>query len=135
VVIPREVADRMIEHARQGFPNEACGMLAADSGRIAEFYPVANAEASPVRYVMEPRDQLRAMTAIDDHGWEVGAIYHSHTRTRAFPSSTDIAQTEHVRPFFGDVIYVIVSLADEPPDIRAFWIRDGDVSEEPVEVD
>jgi proteasome lid subunit RPN8/RPN11 len=78
---------------------------------------------------MDSEQQLRAMLEIDDQGWELSAIYHSHPRTPAYPSQTDIALA-----FFPDATYVIVSLARRnQPTTRAFRIVDGTVTEEPVE--
>jgi proteasome lid subunit RPN8/RPN11 len=70
------------------------------------------------------------MLDIDDHGWELGAIYHSHTRTRAYPSPTDTKLA-----FYPAALYIIVSLANEKaPDVRAFRIADGEVTEAPLEI-
>jgi proteasome lid subunit RPN8/RPN11 len=110
-------------------------MLAGEDGRAVRSYRARNSEASPFMYVMDPREQLRIMDEIDDGGWDLLAIYHSHTRSAAYPSRTDVELA-----FFPDALYLIVSLADrERPEIRAFRIRrqapDGEqIAEEPVEV-
>jgi proteasome lid subunit RPN8/RPN11 len=86
-------------------------------------------------YVMDPREQLRMMDEIDASGEELLAIYHSHTRSAAYPSRTDVELA-----FFPDTLYLIVSLADrDAPEIRAFRISrsapEGEqIVEEPVEV-
>jgi proteasome lid subunit RPN8/RPN11 len=61
---------------------------------------------------------------IDDAGHDLGAIYHSHTRSEPYPSQTDINLA-----FYPDAIYVIVGLAGEEPDVRSYFIRDGQVTE------
>jgi proteasome lid subunit RPN8/RPN11 len=128
VISERHVAE-LIEHARSEFPNEACGLLAARNGTAVRFYPIKNAEASPVTYRMDPQEQLRAMLEMDDQDWDLGAIYHSHTRTRAYPSQTDLSLA-----FYPDSLYIIVSLADaEAPEVRAYRIVDGSVTEESIE--
>jgi proteasome lid subunit RPN8/RPN11 len=135
VIVPRALVDELIAHARTEFPNECCGMIAGSGGEAVRVHRAANTESSPFMYVMEPREQLRIMEEIDEGGWDLLAIYHSHTRSAAYPSRTDVELA-----FFPDTLYLIVSLADrERPDIRAFRIRrdapeDAQISEEPVEV-
>jgi proteasome lid subunit RPN8/RPN11 len=119
VILPRETAEGLIAHARAEFPNECCGMLAGRDGRADRQYRARNSESSPFMYVMDPREQLRIMDEIDDQGLDLIAIYHSHTRSAAYPSRTDVELA-----FFPETLYLIVSLADrEAPEIRAFHIR------------
>jgi len=124
-----------VAHARAEHPNECCGMLGGLDGRAVRQFRARNSEASPFMYVMEPREQLRIMDEIDDAGWDLLAIYHSHTRSAAYPSRTDVELA-----FFPGTLYLIVSLADrDAPEIRAFRIRkdapEADrIAEEAVEV-
>jgi len=128
VVIPRRFHDAMVHEARESFPYEACGLLAGKSGTVVAFYPITNVDGSPVQYRLDPQQQLRAMLEIDDRDWDLSAIFHSHTRTRAYPSQTDIALA-----FYPDTLYVILSLAiDQHPDLRAYRIVEGVVTEEPI---
>ncbi len=113
---PKAIADDMIEYCLDGRPNEACGLLAGDGDEVTQVYRMANASASPVRYALEPKEQLDVYRAIDDAGWSLGGVFHSHTRTEAYPSPTDVREARE------DVPYVIVSLATDPPVIRAFRI-------------
>jgi proteasome lid subunit RPN8/RPN11 len=122
--------DEMVAHAREEAPNECCGLVASSNGDVKRVYRAANAERSPVKYVVDPRDQIRIQNEIDDHGWELGAIYHSHTRTEPFPSQTDINLARN----WPDPLYVIVGVAGEAPDVRAFRIVDGQVTETELEV-
>ena len=82
--------DRIVAQARDEAPNECCGIVGARDGRAVAVYPVRNAAASPLRYEMDPKDQLRVFEALDDAELEIGAIYHSHTRSAPEPSQTDI---------------------------------------------
>lgn len=136
VVISRVLAEEMVEHCMEGRPNEACGILAARDGEGVKIFRMRNAEGSPVRYSLDPKEQLAVYNRIDEEGWELGAVFHSHTRTEAYPSPTDVRLASE------DVPYVIVSLAVEPADIRAFRIvkqnwtdATGEVTEIPVRVD
>jgi proteasome lid subunit RPN8/RPN11 len=130
VVIPRQHVDAMVQHALAEFPNEACGMLASRHGTVVHTYALRNADASPVSFRIDPQDQLRVMMEIDDHEWDLSAIFHSHTRTRAYPSPTDVRLAA-----YPDTAYVIVSLAEPAqPDVRAYRIVEDEITEEPIEV-
>src|SRR4030088_220161 len=122
--ISRALLDQIVAHARSEAPNECCGMVASDDGRAVEVYPAVNAAASPLRYEIAPADQYRIEMAIDGGGHDLGAIYHSHTRSEPYPSQTDVNLAFHP-----DALYVIVGLADDEPDVRAYRIRDGQVAD------
>lgn len=133
--IARALADELIAHAREDLPNECCGLIAGRDGTATRVYRTANTEATPFMYVMDPREQMRLMDEIEDAGEDLLAIYHSHTRSAAYPSRTDVDLA-----FFPDPFYVIVSLADrDAPEIRAFTLRrtapDGEqIAEEPIDI-
>jgi [CysO sulfur-carrier protein]-S-L-cysteine hydrolase len=120
--IPRELYDDLVAHARADAPNECCGMVASRDGDAVKVYRAANAAASPLRYEIDGAEQYRIQIEIDDAGLDLGAIYHSHTRSAPYPSQTDINLA-----FYPDTLYVIVGLADGEPDVRAYEIRDGQV--------
>ena len=128
--IDRDQYRTLVAHARAGYPNEACALLAGRDGTVERVYTVPNAEASPTFYVVEPKLLLRVMTEIDDLGLDLVGIFHSHVATEAYPSRTDIELAKYDR-----AAYLILSLADQDaPVLRAFRIRDGQVDEEPVQV-
>jgi proteasome lid subunit RPN8/RPN11 len=79
---------------------------------------------------MEPQEQYRVQTAIEDAGLELGAIYHSHTRSAPYPSQTDINLA-----FYPDSLYIIVGVAAADPEVRAYTIRDGEVRETRLDVE
>jgi proteasome lid subunit RPN8/RPN11 len=122
--IGRELYDEIVAHARADAPNECCGMIATHDGEAVKVYPAANAAASPLRYEIDGAEQYRIQMAIDDAGLDLGAIYHSHTRSGPYPSQTDINLA-----FYPDSVYVIVGVAKDQAEVRAFEIRDGQVSE------
>jgi proteasome lid subunit RPN8/RPN11 len=128
--ISRALLDEIVAHARAEAPNECCGMVASESGRAVEVHPAVNAAASPLRYEMDPKDQLRIETAIEDAGRDLGAIYHSHTRSEPYPSQTDVNLAFHP-----NALYVIVGLAGDAPDVRAYRIVDGRISDADLEVE
>ncbi len=124
--IARALLDELIEHAREEAPNECCGYVRARGGRAEEVLRARNERSSPYGYELDPRSLLAA-NELDDEGYEV-AIYHSHPRSPAEPSQTDINLAHY--PHW---TYLIVSLAGEP-DVRAWRIADGRVEEEPIEL-
>ena len=127
--IPRDFADRIIDQARSEHPNEACGLLAGTNGAATRLFPMTNAERSPVIYRVDPKEQLRVFNEIEDEGLDLVAIYHSHTRSPAYPSNTDVAQA-----YYPEAVYLIVSLASEQPDVRGYRIAEGKVSEVDLEL-
>jgi proteasome lid subunit RPN8/RPN11 len=122
--IPRDLYDEMVAHARADAPDECCGMIASRDGEAIRVYPAENAAHSPLRYEIDGAEQYRIQMAIDDADLDLGAIYHSHTRSAPFPSQTDINLA-----FYPEALYVIVGLAGDEPEVRAFRIRDGQVTE------
>jgi [CysO sulfur-carrier protein]-S-L-cysteine hydrolase len=117
VTIPADIADEMVAHCLEGRPNEACGVLASAGGDVVKVFRMSNASASPLRYSLDPKEQLAVYRKLDEQGWELAGVFHSHTRTEAYPSPTDVRLASE------DVPYLIVSLAAAKAEIRAFRIR------------
>jgi proteasome lid subunit RPN8/RPN11 len=121
----------MVAHAREELPNECCGMIAGVDGVATAVHRVANAAASPLRYEMDPQEQYDVWKAIESGGKELLAIYHSHTKSAAYPSQTDVNQAVA----WPDQIYVIVSLQDPgAPDVKAYLLKDLRISDVEVAV-
>jgi len=129
VRISQVLLDEIVEHARAEAPNECCGMIATQDGVAVAVHRARNAAASPLRYEMDGMEQYKIQTESEDGGYELGAIYHSHTRSDPEPSQTDINLA-----FYPDALYVIVGVKGEEPDVRAWRIVDGAVSEAALEV-
>jgi [CysO sulfur-carrier protein]-S-L-cysteine hydrolase len=128
--IPRSMLDRIVAQARDEAPNECCGMIAARDGAAITLHPARNTAASPLRYEIDGMEQYRIQSAIEDAGHDLGAIYHSHTRSAPLPSQTDINLA-----FYPDALYIIVGVADEEADVRAWRIADGSVEEAGLEIE
>lgn len=128
LLLTRQHAGEMIAHAQAEAPNECCGLLAGPKGRVERVYRAQNADLSPVRYSLAPKELLGYIKEIDDRNWELLGIFHSHTHTQAYPSETDVKMA-----FWPDCLYVIISL-EEPrePHLRAFRILDGKIEEEDI---
>jgi proteasome lid subunit RPN8/RPN11 len=119
--IAQALIDEMVAHAREDLPNECCGMVGGVDGEARVVHRVANAAASPLRYEMDPKGQFDAYNAIEDNGEELLAIYHSHTKSAAYPSQTDVNQAVA----WPEQVYLIVSLADEEaPDVKGYLLKD-----------
>jgi [CysO sulfur-carrier protein]-S-L-cysteine hydrolase len=127
--IPRELYEQIVAHARSEAPNECCGMVASRDREAVKVYRATNAAASPLRYEIDGAEQYRIQLQIEDSGLDLGAIYHSHTRTEPYPSQTDINLA-----FYPDALCLIVGLASKEPEVRAFAIRDGQVHDAELEV-
>ena len=122
----RAQLEQMIAQARADAPLETCGLLAGRDGRVTRVLPVPNILRSRVAYRMDGPEFLDAMAACD---FEPLAIYHSHPQGPPVPSPTDVAES-----YYPDSIYVIISLAQEPPSVRAFRIVSGVVTKETCQV-
>ena len=127
--ISRQLLDDVIAHARADAPNECVGMIASRDGEAVAVHRARNAAASPLRYEIEGKEQYRIQTAIEDAGLDLGAIYHSHTRSDPLPSQTDINLA-----FYPDALYIIVGVAGDDAEVRAWRIVDGAVEEAALEV-
>ncbi len=134
------IRDAIIAHALAEQPNEACGLIAgtapaAKGGTATTWHATRNRAASPLRYEIDPEDLLRVTLAIDDADQVIWGIVHSHVRSPARPSPTDVG-----RALYPEALHVIVSLAEADPvtsheRIRAWRILDGAVFEVALEVE
>lgn len=121
VRLTRKQLDRMLAQAYAEAPNECCGLLLGRGDVVEAVVPGRNIHMSPRIYELDPQDQLHAFRLMDERGWELVGIYHSHPATEAYPSRTDQAKA-----LYPDARYVIISLADrDHPRVRAFRIVDA----------
>ena len=133
--VERRFVDEMVAHAREDLPNECCGILAGRDGQVLKLYRMTNLAASPFRFDMDPAEIVKVDAEAGDNDWELLAIYHSHTRSEAYPSDTDVRIAGGTAQLWPDVRYVLVSLMDKAnPQVRSFDITDGVVTEEQLEI-
>jgi [CysO sulfur-carrier protein]-S-L-cysteine hydrolase len=125
--IPRSMIDEMVAHAREDLPNECCGLIGGGDGEAKALYRARNAFASPFSYRVDPADQYRIIEKeMRERDEELVAIYHSHTKSPAYPSQTDLNEAVS----WPEQVYLIVSLADpESPDVKAYWLKDGKIAD------
>jgi proteasome lid subunit RPN8/RPN11 len=118
--ISPQLVEEMVAHAREDLPNECCGMIGGSGGVATKVVRIENEAHSPLRYEMDRQGMFDGLKEV---GGEDGllAIYHSHTKSPAYPSQTDVNQAQN----WPEQIYVIISLADsENPDVQAFHLAD-----------
>ena len=121
----------MVAHAREDLPNECCGMIGGRDGEATRVVRVENAAASPLRYEMDPQGQYDALKAIEDAGEELIGIYHSHTRSAAYPSQTDVNEAV----MWPEQTYLIVSLENaDAPDVKAYSLKDLKIADVDLDV-
>jgi proteasome lid subunit RPN8/RPN11 len=120
--------DELVAHAREEKPNECCGYLKLEDGSVAQVFRSENERGSPYGYELG-FDALMGANDLDDEGFGV-AIYHSHPRSPAEPSQTDINLAQ-----YPDWLQLIVSLEDDDdPRVRAWKIADGSVEEQAIDL-
>lgn len=125
VVLPAQIAAAVVAHARFCAPEEACGLLASDpGGELRMAYATTNSDHSPVLFTVAPEEHFGALRHADRHGWTISGSFHSHPASDAYPSARDIAGG--LEPNW---LYLIVGMADDPPEVRGFRIRHNAVSE------
>ncbi|HXF84716.1 MAG TPA: M67 family metallopeptidase [Anaerolineales bacterium] len=127
--LAREHLLEMIRYVRAHAPLEACGLLAGRETRVEKVIEIRNQAQSPVRFVMDPYEQLKAFEWIESNGMELLGIFHSHPAGPETVSVTDIAEAAY------EVVYVILSRSEEEWKARGFWIENGAASEIPLIVE
>jgi [CysO sulfur-carrier protein]-S-L-cysteine hydrolase len=125
VEIAQDLLDEIVAHARGDAPNECCGLVGGADGCATRVYRARNEFESPLRYNVHPQDLIRITNEIEERGEELAAIYHSHPRSEAYPSQTDV----NLAANWPDPLYLICSLAAEEPVVRGFRIRDAEIEE------
>ena len=119
IQLPKKIYDAMITHAKSGYPNEACGILAGPKLGVASvFFPMRNMDESSISYFMDPKEQLKIFKKLREMKLEMVGIFHSHVASEASPSQKDIRLA-----FYPEVSYLIVSLSQmENPVLHSFKI-------------
>ncbi|HEV7586298.1 MAG TPA: M67 family metallopeptidase [Solirubrobacteraceae bacterium] len=136
MVIPAALLEDVVAHAREEYDAECCGMIAYDSSPedgspfAVRVHRAENVYASRKRFEIDGKELLHTLDEFEDEGWELGAIYHSHTHTEPYPSQTDINFAAN----WPGLEWVIVGLSGAEPEVRCYLIEDGQVRQVPLEV-
>ena len=139
LTIPTHLWQEMLGHLQRVYPEEGCGLLGGIQNQALRHYPTTNVEPENkhCRYLIDSRQQLEAEEEIEAHGLELLAIYHSHPKSPAYPSPTDVSTAYYPAAF-----YVLVSFADYAhPDLRAYkiikpdhWGESGEIVGQEIEI-
>ena len=139
IKLPKKIHDAMIAHAKAGYPNEACGIVAGsppqsvadtDDVVVSEFFPMRNLDEASISYFMDPKEQLAVFKKMREMNVQMNGIFHSHVASEARPSQKDVRLA-----FYPEVSYLIVSLSDmKKPVLKSFKIKDDAVNEEEIKI-
>lgn len=129
ITIQKNIIDEISAFAITELPNEACGYLAGNLNVITKAYLLTNIDKSPEHFSFDPAEQFKAVKDARSEGIELLANFHSHPSTPARPSIEDIRLA-----YDPNILYVIISLLADRPDIKAFQIKDGVVTPEEIKI-
>lgn len=124
--LPDDLRDEIIDHCLAEAPNEGCGLIALADGAVVKVYETANIDASPSSFTVPPEEHYEALQDAESRGWEIGGVFHSHPSGTARPSMVDVMAARDP-----EWLYLVVGLSGEP-EIKAWRIREGEISEVPV---
>ncbi len=121
----------IVEHARKGLPNEACGLIAGtmdgDSKTIQKVYLLSNPDQSPEHFSIDPKEHFSAIKDMRANSWLPLGNFHSHPSTPARPSKEDIRLA-----YDPSASYLILSLAEDIPVLKAFGITGDEVAQQEI---
>ncbi len=127
VLVPQPVSDALRAHAQRDHPLECCGLLLGRGQDLHDAIAASNEVASTTRYRIQPSDHFAAVRLARARGLDVVGAYHSHPRSSAVPSTTDLADAHP------DFLYVIIGAADVASlELRGWWLVDGNFREIPL---
>jgi proteasome lid subunit RPN8/RPN11 len=130
MIILQNIIERIIAHAQREAPIEACGYLAGTDDRIIEVYVMKNIDEREDHFSFNPQEQFAVHKKARQADLRIIGVYHSHPVTPPRPSTEDIKLAYDPAP-----LYVIISLMDGQPAVKGFWIRQGTVNEEPLDIE
>jgi proteasome lid subunit RPN8/RPN11 len=120
VIVRRGALEVLVSHARETVPAECCGVLLGAPAVVMEARPARNLATDPNRFLIDPKDHIDARREARAHGLDVVGFYHSHPRSAAVPSPTDLEEAS-----YPDHLYLIVGLASAQPEIRLYRLTAG----------
>ena len=123
LIIGKEYREAVLAHVERELPLEACGLLAGKNDRVEKVFLIRNQAQSPVRFVMDPYEQLQAFDWIDSNGLTLLGIFHSHPTGPEIVSVTDIAEAAY------EAVHIVCSRNSEQWNMRGFTIENGKAAE------
>ena len=129
VVILSAVRDEILAHARAEAPRECCGLLVGHGTIVDECVRSPNVDPNPNRYEIDARLHVATNRRLRGSGRVVTGAYHSHPHSPAWPSPSDVAEA-----YYSEFIWMIASLTESDPQLRAFRVEDGGIIELGIEL-
>ena len=114
--------DKMIQHCKDGLPNESCGLLAGtvegEVKTVTKIYLLTNIDASNEHFSMDPKEQFAALKDARANGVGIIGNFHSHPESPSRPSEEDKRLA-----YDPNIEYLILSLQEaDHPVLKAFGI-------------
>ncbi|HKI55208.1 MAG TPA: M67 family metallopeptidase [Anaerolineales bacterium] len=128
LILNKQQVHKITDYLNGHMPMEACGLLAGKNDRVEKVLFVRNQAQSPVRFVMDPYEQLKAFDWIDDNELDLLGIFHSHPSGPETASPTDIAEAAY------EVIHIICSRKNGQWKLRGFWIENREATEVTLQI-
>src|SRR6266545_3339260 len=128
LTLSKNQMQEMLDYVQQHVPLESCGLLAGKNDRVEKVIFIRNQAQSPVRFVMDPYEQLQAFDWIESDGFDLLGIFHSHPAGPEIASATDIAEAAY------EVVHLIWSRKQDLWQARGFWIENGGATEVELQI-
>ncbi len=114
--------DKMLQHCKDGLPNESCGLLAGtvegEVKTVTKIYLLTNIDASNEHFSMDPKEQFAALKDARANGVGIIGNFHSHPESPSRPSEEDKRLA-----YDPNIEYLILSLQEaDHPVLKAFGI-------------
>lgn len=125
VTITESAYQDVLAQARKDAPLESCGYLLGPDGQtVTENYPMTNIDHSAEHFSFDPKEQFAAVKYARKQGLTIVGNWHSHPATPSRPSEEDKRLAHDP-----NILYFILSLAEEKPVFNAFVISNGELKE------
>ena len=123
LILDQRILDAMRAHVESCLPLEGCGLLAGAGNVVREVLTVTNQAKSPIRFRMDPFEQIQAFEQIEASGLDLLGIFHSHPAGPEMASATDISEAAY------PVVHIIWSRQERTWKMRGFWFDEGQPSD------
>ena len=125
VTITESAYQSILAQAQKDAPVESCGyLLGPDKETATENFPMTNIDHSEEHFSFDPKEQFAAIKYARQQGLKIMGNWHSHPASPSRPSEEDKRLA-----YDPNILYFILSLAEEKPVLNAFRIAEGEVTE------
>jgi proteasome lid subunit RPN8/RPN11 len=129
IKISRKITNQLLHLAQISPATEVCGLIGSQQGRPSSCYPIDNIADQPQQqFLLDPQQQIAAMTKMRERNENLLAIYHSHPTSPAEPSKIDIEMAA-----YPDALNFIISLNTKGVlELRGFKLGKKSAKEIPL---